>query len=1143
VERTFEISERLKNLGFRIATKSGFSIGIEDLLIPPEKQWRIQLTERKVKKNKLYERLGAVTLFETEERLVTGFIATSESLKSAIVEIFQEEDPLNPLYLISFSGARGNLTQIRQLIGIRGLIIDPIGRVLKSPIRSNFKEGITLTEFLLSCYGARKGIIDTALRTAKAGYLTRRLVDMSHFQVISIRDCNTRRRIRIFPLINTYDQVLMSLHERIRGRSLAYPIPKFGCRNLSLNVSLSQQVRKKYPFALFRSALLCRAPFLSILRQLYLKSKKVEEEKKENRLSQFLPWRFQNRYSYFTLCQCCYGWNLADGNLINLGEAIGILAAQSIGEPGTQLTIRTFHTGGVFSSGVLDTLHRSVDGQVFFPKILKGRFARSSTGQIGFLTRESGTICLQTYRKKNPLPNKKNKLCIFSTTIRVEHCPDKKVYIERDLYLPQGVLLLVRQREWITVNSTIAFIGILRTLCDEDIQIRTYRTPHRREISFEEVTLTKVYSLIEKDSSEKLSPQKFWSILSFESCKKIRTVNFSRIVLKSSELLGKRKNHVCPFLFSWKHGDLIGSNSSLTKVRVTKPTKYLTFPIVNNKNELIRCWRAIMNGYRILFYKSGYLFLSSKKTYRNLFSQGLKSPTTTFFIRKSIKRCFFQTQFHQTHYVFKTFPILVTKQTEENIVLGISSFFVRVFLSSKKFYVKRSKWIFPKFPLSILFVIDRKYRKKKMTFIIKTNYVFILLKKSNIKSLVYNLFFSKKIKIIWFHLQLPLFYLYKLTNAIRESKRRLVAGLLLFHTTPSLRKKIGFILNKQICSWAKINIFHLFYYLKQKTVFALNMKKNSSFVFKKNSFLGIVSLCYQISRKLLVLKLFEGIKKNYFSRYNWSMQIVKKQRKNTSRVDKNAIFFYFLTKRAAEIYQNSSSKEFFFLTKNQLKRYTYVSTKKIFFNGFWQKSPIYIKEGLGTREIGQRIAFEQDVIILRQETQILLEANSFFPWKSGSILPYYTPLTVKRGRVSETRDITSGIPRIDILLEIRTQTGLPSLLESLCKDFLKQGFSNGVATRKATHFAQRVLIDRVQRIYKTNGVTLDDKHLELLIRPTSFAQVIQDHAQENLILQGEKHPLEILERLNYTRVVKNWKKKNFFMSGNPELFIDHYCLD
>jgi hypothetical protein len=242
-----------------------------------------------------------------------------------------------------------------------------------------------------------------------------------------------------------------------------------------------------------------------------------------------------------------------------------------------------------------------------------------------------------------------------------------------------------------------------------------------------------------------------------------------------------------------------------------------------------------------------------------------------------------------------------------------------------------------------------------------------------------------------------------------------------------------------------------------------------------------------------------------------------------------------LTKKVREIYQNSISKEFFFLTPNQLKRYNYSPIRKAIFNSFCQKIPIYIKEGVCSRQIGQRIRFEYNTIILRQETRVLLEAERFFPWKPGSILPFYTPILIKRGRVSKTRDITSGIPQIETLLEIRSQTGLPSFLKKLYKNLSKQGLSNGLANRKAIHFRQRTLVDSVQRIYITNGVTLDDKHLELLIRPIAFAQVIEDNSQDASLIQGEKHPLEIFERANYVRVVKNWKRKELLHKWEPRI--------
>jgi hypothetical protein len=360
----------------------------------------------------------------------------------------------------------------------------------------------------------------------------------------------------------------------------------------------------------------------------------------------------------------------------------------------------------------------------------------------------------------------------------------------------------------------------------------------------------------------------------------------------------------------------------------------------------------------------------------------------------------------------------------------------------------------------------------------------------------------------------------------------------LFCNLPTLNKKIGFIWNKQEKSWVKMQNLFLPYFLKRhknQNVPKLNRKKNISFFFKNDFSLGIVHIYFKISRDLIVLKFFDKLKRKY-SRYKYSIKIVKKQWQNSSRANKDVVFLYFLTKTVAEIYQNIISKEFFFLTKNQLKSYVYLSEKKPLFLGVWQTAPFYIGGIAGPREIGQIIAVEKNILLLRQGTRVLLETNSFIPWKPGSILPAYRPLTAKRGRTTETNDITSGIPQIEALFEIRIQTGMPLLLNISYENFLEKKISSRVARRKAIHFGQRILIDGVQRIYQTNGVTLDDKHLELLVRPIAFVQVTQDQAQENPIIQGEKHPLELLERINYRRVIKNWQKKEVLRKWEPRVF-------
>ena len=372
-KKLLHLLENLKLVGFHSATEAGFSISIEDLIIP------------ELKSTILFNSLSIVkdlTPIENYQKIIKLWNNTNETLKYQVLQSFQISDFLNPVYLMAFSGARGNISQIRQLVSMRGLMADPQGQIIDFPIRSNFREGLTLTEYLISCSGARKGIVDTALRTAASGYLTRRLVDVAHHVIISQIDCKSEKG---FLLENLYDQKtkILSLEQRLVGRILAETIlrpappteaslqfgePAFfggegggsdviGKKNQEISQFLSIQICNYRNQVLIRSPLTCSS-------------------------SKFI-------------CQLCYGWNLAEGQLVSIGEAVGILAAQSIGEPGTQLTMRTFHTGGVFTGTVIDQTYSPSAGNISYPFFLGGLLIRTQQGQIAYLTKNSGTLKIQ----------------------------------------------------------------------------------------------------------------------------------------------------------------------------------------------------------------------------------------------------------------------------------------------------------------------------------------------------------------------------------------------------------------------------------------------------------------------------------------------------------------------------------------------------------------------------------------------------------------------------------------------------------------------------------------------------------------------------------------------------------------------------
>ena len=367
--KTVSLLERLKDCGFKYATKAGVSISIDDMMIPSSKSLLITQAEKEVFKTILHYKRGKITGVERFQKLIDTWHRTSELLKQEVIHNFEKTDTLNPLYMMAFSGARGNVSQVRQLVGMRGLMANPQGQIIDFPIRSNFREGLTLTEYIISSYGARKGIVDTALRTANAGYLTRRLVDVAQHVIIAQFDCGTERGIFVRELKES-NKCLYSLQNRLIGRILAKDLVivqntrsvLLGQRNQEISAELSSRIALSFQRVFIRSPLTCQ-------------TKKL-------------------------VCQLCYGWSLAQGNLVSIGEAIGIIAAQSIGEPGTQLTMRTFHTGGVFSGDLTDQIIAPFNGSIEYSGYIPGTLIRTSEGTLAFLTKSEGSFFLR--QKKNP---------------------------------------------------------------------------------------------------------------------------------------------------------------------------------------------------------------------------------------------------------------------------------------------------------------------------------------------------------------------------------------------------------------------------------------------------------------------------------------------------------------------------------------------------------------------------------------------------------------------------------------------------------------------------------------------------------------------------------------------------------------------
>ena len=318
--KTAETLDNIKKLGFTYSTRGGITVGFQDIQVPPEKKGFIADAEKKVVEIDGLFRMGLLSNTERRERVIKVWEKTTEDVSKALMDSL---DPYNPIYMMANSGARGSTAQIRQLAGMRGLMADPSGQIIEVPIRANFREGLSVLEFFISSHGARKGLADTALRTADSGYLTRRLVDVSQDVIVREDDCFASRGevAKGMPISEIRDgnKLVEPLKARVIGRYTVEPVvdPATGEVIVEADRMITYEQAEAIEKAGIQSVV-CRSVFTC--------------------------------RSDHGVCAKCYGANLATGSYVNIGEAVGIIAAQAIGEPGTQLTMRTFHTGGVASA-------------------------------------------------------------------------------------------------------------------------------------------------------------------------------------------------------------------------------------------------------------------------------------------------------------------------------------------------------------------------------------------------------------------------------------------------------------------------------------------------------------------------------------------------------------------------------------------------------------------------------------------------------------------------------------------------------------------------------------------------------------------------------------------------------------------------
>jgi DNA-directed RNA polymerase subunit beta' len=339
---TVILADRLKDIGYKYATLSGISISIKDMKIPTKKEKIINHAENEVRKIDEQYTSGLITEGEKYNKVVDIWSQSTENVASEMMTEMSVEEVIGPksnkmptasfnsIYMMSDSGARGSKDQMRQLAGMRGLMAKPSGEIIETPITSNFREGLTVLQYFISTHGARKGLADTALKTANSGYLTRRLVDVAQDAIITEEDCDTMEGIWVEPLVEG-GEILQRVGDRILGRVALHDIndPVTG----DLLVTANEEIDEK--------------------KVIIIENAGIEKVKIRSVLTCQTKWG---------ICRKCYGRDLAHGHEVNIGEAVGVIAAQSIGEPGTQLTMRTFHIGGTASKRVEQSTIQPVNG-------------------------------------------------------------------------------------------------------------------------------------------------------------------------------------------------------------------------------------------------------------------------------------------------------------------------------------------------------------------------------------------------------------------------------------------------------------------------------------------------------------------------------------------------------------------------------------------------------------------------------------------------------------------------------------------------------------------------------------------------------------------------------------------------------------
>lgn len=1078
IARAANMADKLKDLGFYYATKAGISLSLEDLKIPSVKKTLLDNTlDLIIKTDDRYKR-GDITAVERFQKVIDAWNNSSEMLKKEVVKYFKYTDPLNAIYMMAFSGARGNISQVRQLVGMRGLMSDPQGQIIDLPISSNFREGLTVTDYFISSYGARKGLVDIALRTADSGYLTRRLVDVAQDVIIRDIDCQTSQGILLENVID-YNKVLISLEHSLIGRVLAEDLfcpntnKLIAHANQDINDVLAEDIVKAgFSKVLVRSPITCDARS--------------------------------------SVCQKCYGWNLAHGRLVDLGEAVGIIAAQSIGEPGTQLTMRTFHTGGVFTGEFADKIYAPFDSIIRHPDKSFLALTRTAHGDKAYLVKKDCYAILHSFDQKDrtKIALTKNSLLLVEHSSKVT----KSQLIAE--YPLKSRLSNEKAQKIITadISGKIAFTDlIIEELENRQNIVRSaqsgglvwilsgqvYNIPDHADIVVRPTNQVSPGDLlfIEKIVSNYSGYVQIMSSDGNKTRQEILLITASQTIANaqlSLETPLSVNNYVLTtrgcdrFLMKIKSNDKVISSqiigeliSSAYKTTTGGIIKYLDLPVSKKRND------SLSEQYDIL--GAGYVLWIAEETHEVNKDASLLLVQNGDFVTKGTEIM---------KHIFAQSTGVIEVLEKDNIV--------------REIVIK---------PCAIYSVTDNislPHNIKKRGFLRPGEKIVENIVTDKLVYWEYSNLFNKQVLLVR-----PV-VVYSIPNKnynflyTDDSFRPNLISL-------NVIRQINFKDGARVKSVQGVDLIKTCLTIK----IAPDLSDLSCFVNFVSSDLSTMQLKFTVADKIL-------IKNNKIdSHFN---QVISRSRilvPDNSFVDRSQVVAQteYLSNVLGQVLDipksQISNRRCLILAKSD--KYAcdigIMHTPKVS-PGDWVYQDQELANGIYALESGQVIDITDKAIVVRIARPYLISRGSILHIDHDGLVQRGENIATLIFNRAKTGDIVQGLPRIEEILEARKKVDSSLnphlLLEQKFRFYLSLGLSLYDATRISVQEIQLLLIKEVQFVYQSQGVDISDKHIEIIVRQMTSKVKIEQGGDTNH-LPGEMVDLQKIEAINRTLAAINKK--------------------